>query len=459
MLEKRDGIILHFAHQIVLQAINWLWRFWIAVGKVHLLVGDPSSGKTTLLAELLAAFSMGGLLPDGTRAPKVFCIYWSGEDGIEDTVGVRLKAAGANLRNILILRGVAEHGRKRFFKPTDLPSLVNEIKRLRADGIDVRVIAIDPLPAGSGNSNSNDDVRRTLEPLIVLAEEEGIAIIGVRHLSKASTKKKLAERINGSVAYLAISRIAMFVVKITGTGTAPDNPPRGVLVRAKSNIGPTDGGFAFTVEPYSIEVDGGTADSVRLTWDVQALTGDPEAIVRAAESNAGASIANDLADETHFLRDLLDRGPVHSNKVLTLGKEEGFIPEKLRQALAALGGNSGKEPGRPRGPWYWWLPGAGFDESESPLDHDDSYRSRRDVRTTFRRGASPKLPLSSLHSRDEGRFDDSYAGGISKDEKDEEYGKVEKSINTRYDDIQGGTSLNELPGNSDEDAEDGSIGV
>ncbi|MCJ9707904.1 hypothetical protein LWS69_02545 [Bordetella hinzii] len=185
----------------------------------------------------------------------------------------------------------------------------------------------------------------------------------------------------------------MFVVKITGIGTAPDNPPRGVLVRVESNTGPIDGGFAFTVKPYSIEVDGGTADSVRLTWDAQTLTSDPEAIIRAAESNAGASIANDLADETHFLRDLVDRGPVHSNEVLTLGKEEGFIPEKLRQALAALGGNSGKEPGMPRGPRYWWLPGPGFDDSESPRDDDDSYSSRRDGRTTFRRRASPNLPL------------------------------------------------------------------
>ncbi|MGA3953249.1 transposase, partial [Ralstonia nicotianae] len=81
--QKRNGPIIDRACDIALLAVDWLWRFWLAVGKLHLLVGEPGSGKTTLLADLLAAFSTGGLLPDGTRAPKVFCLYWTGEDSIQ----------------------------------------------------------------------------------------------------------------------------------------------------------------------------------------------------------------------------------------------------------------------------------------------------------------------------------------------------------------------------------------
>lgn len=461
MSKKRDGIILDRAHDITLKAFSWLWRFWIAAGKVHLLVGSPGSGKTTFLADLLAAFSTGGLLPDGTRAPQVFCMYWSGEDCIEDTVGVRLKVARANLRNILILRGVAERGRKRYFKPSDLPALVNEIKQLRADGIDVRVIAIDPLPAGSGNSNSNDDVRRTLEPLIALAEEEGIAIIGVRHLSKASGKKKLADRVNGSVAHVAVSRIVMFISKVIGTGTAPDNPPCGVLVRAKTNIGPMDGGFSFTIHPASIEVDGGTADSTYLKWDPVALTGDPESIVQEAESATGATASNDVAEEIRFLQDILSSSPVHSNEVLERGKAEGFTPEKLRQALVALGGKSDKEAGRSRSLWYWSLPGAGFDHHHSST-YDDSSHRRDERRSDDHRTGSHRTidtrAYDNLRSyrRHEDRFGNTYDNQTPEDGKVE---KDEKSENTKYADTPRWSSLIDLSGSDDDDRADEPVGI
>ncbi|KVQ42411.1 hypothetical protein WT21_25825 [Burkholderia territorii] len=432
---KRNGPIIDFACDITLLAIEWLWRFWLAVGKLHLLVGEPGSGKTTLLAELLAAFSTGGLLPDGTRAPKVFCLYWTGEDSIQETVMARLIAAGADLKNILVLRGMAEHGKKRYFRPSDLPELVNEIKRLRASGMDVRVIAIDPLPSGSGNTNNNDAVRKYIEPLILLAEQEGLAIIGVRHLAKASSKKKLADRINGSVAYLAVSRIVLFVSKIAGTGTSRENPVRGVLVRAKSNLGPTDGGHAFTIVSVRLDAENGTADSTALKWDTQDLIGDPETIVRAAESNT-AAVEDELAGELEFVGDLLRGGPVQANEAITSGQAQGYTPENLRKALAELGGKSMKEPGYSRGAWYWVLSAADFDnphdrsrdgQNEDRPDRSDRYR--RESRYDRRRDESDRPRNSYLRrgSRDDGRYDDDIpevekGGKVEKHDQDEKAG-------------------------------------
>lgn len=432
---KRNGPIIDFACDITLLAIEWLWRFWLAVGKLHLLVGEPGSGKTTLLADLLAAFSTGGLLPDGTRAPKVFCLYWTGEDSIQETVMARLIAAGADLRNVLVLRGMDEHGKKRYFRPSDLPQLVCEIKRLRASGVDVRVIAIDPLPSGSGNTNNNDAVRKYLEPLIQLAEDEGLAIIGVRHLAKASSKKKLADRINGSVAYLAVSRVVLFVSKIAGTGTARDNPVRGVLVRAKSNIGPTDGGHAFTIESVCLDAENGTADSTALKWDTQDLIGDPEGIVRTAESNT-AAVEDELAGELEFVGDLLRGGPVPANEAISSGQAQGYTPENLRKALAELGGKSMKEPGYSRGAWYWVLSAADFDnppdrsrdgQNEDRPDRSDRYR--RESRYDRRREESDRARNSYLRrgSRDDGRYDDDIpevekGGKAEKHDQDEKAG-------------------------------------
>lgn len=422
---KRNGPIIDRASDIPLLAIVWLWKFWLAIGKLHLLVGEPGSGKTTLLADLLAAFSTGGLLPDGTRARKVFCLYWTAEDSIQETVMARLIAAGADLENVLVLRGMAEHGRKRYFQPSDLPELVNEIKRLRADGVDIRVIAIDPLPSGSGNTNNNDAVRTYLEPLILLAEQEGLAIIGVRHLAKASSKKKLADRINGSVAYLAVSRVVLFVGKIVGTGTSRENPVRGVLVRAKSNLGPTNGGHEFTIESVSLEAEDGISDATALKWGTQDLVGDPEAIVRAAESNAVA-VEDELAAELEFVGDLLGGGPVQANEAIGSGQAQGYTPENLRKALAELGGRSMKEPGYSRSAWYWALPGADFgnlrDRSRDDYQEDRRIR-RRDV------SDRPRRRYEGRGSRDEGRYDDDIPK-VGKVENDEKHDQDEKSADS-----------------------------
>lgn len=420
---KRNGPIIDRAYDIPLRAVEWLWRFWLAIGKLHLVVGEPGSGKTTWLANVLAIFSNGGWLPDGTRAPKVFCLYWTGEDSIEETVMPRLIAARADLRNILVLRGMREHGKKRYFQPSDMPELVNEIKRLRASGVDIGVIALDPLPSGSGNTNNNDAVRKYLEPLIQLAEQEGLAIIGIRHLAKASSKRKLADRINGSVAYLAASRVVIFVSKILGTGTARDNPARGVLVRAKSNVGPTDGGYAFTINPVNLEADNGILDTTDLEWDAQPLVGDPESIVRAAESSAVAQA--ELAAEMEFLSDLLAGGPVLANDAIRSGQDQGYTSENLRKVLAELGGKSKKEPGYSRGAWYWVLPGADFRDLRDRT-RDDDYLDRRSDDDDHDRSRSYN---QSRNQRDKGRFDDYEV---------EKHGKVEKHD---QDEKTGGSTL------------------
>ncbi|GEM_PF-1601300 len=421
-LQKRNGPIIDLANDIQLRAVEWLWRFWLAIGKLHLLVGEPGSGKTTLLADLLAAFSTGGLLPDGTRARKVFCLYWTGEDSIQETVMARLIAAGADLQNILILRGMTEHGKKRYFRPSDMPELVSEIRRLRALGVNIGIIALDPLPSGSGNTNNNDAVRKYLEPLIQVAEQEGLAIIGIRHLAKALSKRKLADRINGSVAYLAASRVVLFVSKTLGTGTAQDNPARGVLVRAKSNLGPTDGGHAFTINSVRLGAENGIADTTGLKWDAQDLVGDPETIVRAAESNAAAEA--ELAAEVEFVSDLLAGGPVQANEAISSGQAQGYTSENLRKALAELGGKSKKGPGSSRGAWYWELPDADF-RYLGDRQRDGHYVDHCDYReddVQYERSRSRRRPRNS---RDDGRFDD-YVPEVEKGGKVEKHDQDEK---------------------------------
>jgi putative DNA primase/helicase len=58
-----------------------LWKYFIALGKLHIIAGAPGEGKTTILLSFIAAISSGGMFPDGTKAPIGNCIIWTNEDG------------------------------------------------------------------------------------------------------------------------------------------------------------------------------------------------------------------------------------------------------------------------------------------------------------------------------------------------------------------------------------------
>jgi hypothetical protein len=82
------------------EPISWLWKGWLARGKMHLIAGQPGTGKTTIAVKIAATVSCGGRLPDGTRAPEGNIIIWSGEDDPADTLVPRLEASGADLSRV-----------------------------------------------------------------------------------------------------------------------------------------------------------------------------------------------------------------------------------------------------------------------------------------------------------------------------------------------------------------------
>ncbi|MGA7385846.1 MAG: AAA family ATPase [Methylocella sp.] len=52
------------------EPISWLWRDWLARGKMHIIAGQPGTGKTTLAMKMAGTVSAGSRWPDGTEATK-----------------------------------------------------------------------------------------------------------------------------------------------------------------------------------------------------------------------------------------------------------------------------------------------------------------------------------------------------------------------------------------------------
>src|SRR3954451_10357322 len=122
------------------QAINWLWKNWIAFGKVSVLAEEGGRGKSTILCDIAARTTRSDFWPDGALGSGVgSVIVLAAEDDLEDTLAPRLIAAGGDLSRIFVIRSVTDEKRKRGFNlQADLDRLETEV--LKRDNVRLVII-------------------------------------------------------------------------------------------------------------------------------------------------------------------------------------------------------------------------------------------------------------------------------------------------------------------------------
>jgi putative DNA primase/helicase len=204
---QNDQVIveLECAANIKPEPILWLWENWLALGKLHILAGQPGEGKSTIALKIAAAVSSGGKLPDGINAKRGNVIIWSGEDDASDTLTPRLEAAGADMSSVHIVRGAKDGKGKRPFDPSrDVPALCEAIKAIGG----AVLIIIDPIVmAVAKDSHKNAETRRELQPIVDLAAELKAALLGITHFTKGTERCAPIDRVTGSLAFGALARV------------------------------------------------------------------------------------------------------------------------------------------------------------------------------------------------------------------------------------------------------------
>ena len=75
---------------IEVEAISWLWYPFIPYGKVTIIQGDPSEGKTTLVLQIIARLTKGKSIIDEDESMPINVIYQTADDGLADTIKPRL---------------------------------------------------------------------------------------------------------------------------------------------------------------------------------------------------------------------------------------------------------------------------------------------------------------------------------------------------------------------------------
>lgn len=376
-----DGVVLNRGDSLTPEPVRWLWPGWLALGKLAILAGAPGTGKTTCALNMAATVTIGGHWPDGTRCTAGDVLVWSGEDDPADTLLPRLIASGADRRRVFFVGDTVEDGERRPFDPSnDTPALLAAARKLPA----LRFILVDPVvSAVAGDSHKNTEVRRGLQPLVDFAADAGAALVGITHFSKGGQGQDPSQRVTGSIAFTAVARVVLVCAKTKDD----EGNERRILARSKSNLGPDDGGFTYTLEQCEPLPGIWTSHAV---WGQSVAGSARDLLAEPEEGREGESPSGEAAD---FLRQCLAAGTTPSKTVQAEAKEAGIPWITVRRAADKLG--VVKRKGGMNAGWYWSLPsaeGAHQTAEESDGAHKNNvntFEHLRDDVSSFDGGSQP----------------------------------------------------------------------
>lgn len=345
---EQPGVELLRGDKVKMEAVAWLWRDYLPAGKFVILGGAPSCGKTTIALSLAAVITSAGHWPDGWVCRDAGdVLIWSGEDDPATTLAPRLVAAGADMRRVNFVQGRTDG--EPFDPARDIDLLEVAAQKLASP----KLLIVDPIvSAVAGDNNKNNEVRRSLQGIVDLAARLDCTVIGIHHFSKGTQGRDPVERVSGSLAYGALARVVLVAAKEQAEG---DEAPRRVFVRAKSNLGPDGGGFAYTLEQIEVAPH---VFGQRVAWH-EALQGEARELLATAEAEPQRDADTSATEQAaEFLRDMLADGPILSKQLKADAAEAGHSWSTLKLAKQQIGVEARREGFGKDGAWVWLLPTA-----------------------------------------------------------------------------------------------------
>lgn len=324
-MEKKSSALKLYS-DVQTSTVEWLWYPYIPYGKITLLQGDPGEGKSTMMMDLIARISRGGVVPNGKEnflAQRV--IYQCSEDSAADTIKPRLEASGANCKNIAFL-------------DESLITLTLNDDRLREAICDfkAKVVVIDPFQAyvnTEGDISSAVRSRKIMQKLGSWAATYRCAIVLIGHLNKSGAGNELY-RCLGSIDVAATARSVMQVFR------DKDNPDVKILHHVKSNLAKLAEDSTFEVNSDRtirwISCSGGAVDhtSIMSLVDEYNLSSEKQEII------------------AKLVVEQLKTGPVKANLMKEILSQCDVSMKTINKTKSLLGVQSIRRDGQ----WYWVLP-------------------------------------------------------------------------------------------------------
>ena len=340
------------AKDIVPEAIEWIWPDYLAKGKLHIIAGKPASGKTTLAIEFAAIISRGGEFPDGSIAQARNVLIWSSEDAVSDTLVPRLTLAKADMSKVFFVGGKEDANGK---KPFDPSKDMEDLEKAATNYGDVELLILDPIVmVVKGDGHNNTDTRKSLQPVVDLADRIGCAVLGITHFTKGTIGNDPVERITGSIAFGAVTRMAFIATK---SELIEGESSKRLFTRAKSSFGPDGGGFYYDIQSDNLESHPDITTS-KIVWKGKAL-GTARQLLDGAERISSGTNNNAISSAIFFLKTELENGPIPAKEMLERAKDAGISTSTLNRAKAKIGILSKKNSstvGNDSTNWVWQLP-------------------------------------------------------------------------------------------------------
>jgi hypothetical protein len=328
--------------------IEWVWPGRCARAKLTLVGGAPGSGKSTLMMRMAAAVTTGAAWPCGEGTAPQGAVMLVCPDGDPDTIVPRLRAAGADLAKVRIVRAVNEPGGRRSFDLTKDLELLRETAAVIAD---LRLIVVDQLPLAAGRTAARDN-QVLLNSLAALAERCDVAIVA---LAPSAGAEHLTRR-PASLSSLPLGAArAAFRIEID-----PADEQRRLILQVKNELAADPGTLAFRIAAHENE-PGEIAARIRFEPH-RADVSPTEFTARRSRSFNSAK-----AESIEFLRDLLGkslqlrvRHIEHEAHLAGLLRPKQALSQcrALRDARVALGLKVAREGFGKDGAWVWAKPTA-----------------------------------------------------------------------------------------------------
>lgn len=279
--------------------ISWLWRPYIAFGKVTLIQGDTGIGKTSLMVKVMADLSNGlypptmfreRLLPQETGDP-ITTYYVSIENGIADTIVPLFNRVGGNNEFVQYQDEMKEH----FVLTGDE---VRECVRISG----AKLIVVDPWQQflDDASSSDNNAMRAMIRDVQNAAEETGAAVVLCGNYTKAVVRSDMGKGIGASELFNTLRSVL--------TVKYGDSPSERCMIASKMSF------LGKEVTPVRFVQDEDYRISYVFDDEVDELEAGEEVVESASKADLTAA----------FLADLLKDGPMDSNDVKRAVQASGF---------------------------------------------------------------------------------------------------------------------------------------
>lgn len=322
--KSKEEVAITYFNSIETKEVEWLWKPYIAFGKLTLLQGDPGDGKTTFALKLVSQLtSLQNREIKDLYGKKINVIFQSAEDGVEDTIKVKLEKMHADCSRVC------------FINEKDI-SLDDNFIEKAINKTKARLLVIDPIQSFLHNGASMTSVkgmRDSLRKLAVVASKTKCAVLLIGHLNKSEGKKNLYRGL-GSIDITAIARSVLFLKK------SEYDPKIRVISNIKNSLESEghDVAYEFDKEEY-----------IHWIGEYTEEFGEPEIKIGSKEGAKKKRRSTKYDIASSIIKDCLSRNANSARYILSICKKEGiseFTVKKVRQNLGVKAIKSGKS-------WIW----------------------------------------------------------------------------------------------------------